>query len=154
MLIAQRRGAHGNTGIGSGLSFAIFPSKFGRCEVRKKEEDINENKVKDILVDIQGGIAPYSLTLTQYTESGSTIIQNIESVNSSEMPYAFESLCAGNYSISTFDSNASLDYNGCNSFVADIIIEQPLPVEVSIRQVYLLHQVTPSHLQLSTVQRL
>ena len=88
-----------------------------------------------ILVDVQGGIAPYSLTLTQYTESGSTIIQNIESINSSEMPYAFESLCAGNYSISTFDSNASLDYNGCNSFVADIIIEQPLPVEVSIESV-------------------
>ena len=88
-----------------------------------------------ILVDIQGGIAPYSLTLTLYTESGSTIIQNIESVNSSEMPYAFESLCAGNYSISAFDSNASIEFNGCNSFVADIIIEQPLPVEVSIESV-------------------
>ena len=82
-----------------------------------------------ILVDIQGGIAPYSLTLTLYTESGSTIIQNIESVNSSEMPYAFESLYAGNYSISAFDSNASIEFNGCNSFVADIIIEQPLQLK-------------------------
>ena len=51
------------------------------------------------------------------------------------MPYAFESLCAGNYSISAFDSNASIEFNGCNSFVADIIIEQPLPVEVSIESV-------------------